>query len=387
MEVNKINRQIHKTAGGSYILTLPKTWCENAKIDENVQFTIFKTSNGFIITQESSPNKSPLSFKIDLDHLEFPYNIEYLKQILIAGYIAGYQSIVLSTKSEKKINHHYQIAVDWFKKRTSWSSQTKKGSEIILFNLDSDAQGNPVENDIKMMHLVVRRFLSEIFVAIKKKDAEGFQLSLEELQLRDDDIDREYQLIFRNTSTLLSSDFISDFAHSNEIEDAPSLMLQNYLVSRSLEKVSDYVVKLSPNILDIIKFINANPSESVEELHKSLINLLDDSLEIIDASVDAYFLTYSIKKSNQKPRYAQEAALRRSHKVCEKIRLYQNSCDSLIKSNNRFFENDRNVINFENILLNLVLSIHYLKAIGDLSADISKATINKVITGERESDR
>jgi len=213
--------------GSSLSLVLPKSWCDIEKITNKTQLRLIPHQHTLSIVR-SDFKSAPLEFEVDLDNLEFKTE-NYLKQIYVGVYISGYSIITFKTKYEK-IDNKFLKAIEWGRNHSGFTQKkmpdsTKESNKISIAFIDpSPRELNPIKN----MHENINRMVDNLCKALRKNDGESLKQICEK---EDDDIDLNHRFMVRLTSQTLNNNLF----HLKE--NSPSLMMQHYLVSRSLEKL------------------------------------------------------------------------------------------------------------------------------------------------------
>jgi phosphate uptake regulator len=328
----------------SLSITLPKRWCIEQKVTNGDALSIIEKNNSLVITKdELSPAHHP--FPIYIDNLE-EQSKEYLEQILVGAYISGFNEIILKTEKDD-FEHYVKEISSWFTQHTEGPKLTEKSKKIIRF-VDNTPHSTEIDKtEIKSMCATIITMLSDVREALSSKDV--LLLNGESGVInRDSDLDQLHWLMHRKASQVL----IYSVASST---DFSFFMMQNYIISRSLERIGDNAVKMSTHIIALYKIPKCSISQSTIEAINTAIFMSED---ILKGMIDAYLLTDS------------QEILRKTREEYKKMSLLNDLCDKA-----------KCEINSEEKVKILQLSsiVESIQNINEAIGEISITTVNTVI--------
>lgn len=344
-------RSALRTGGGSFVVTLPKKWCNlmELKAEDFLLINLFR--NSLIITKVMDHKKS--NFEIDIDNLEFPNDDEYLKQIIVGAYVVGYHTITLRTK-RPPIDKSIVNTTKWFIRRAKGPKIVELDDKKIVIQ-DFLHTEVPIEKVIESMMVVLKAMILDTCDALITKNLNAIEGD-EGVIHSDDELDSDHWLLYRQTSQSLIN-----IIPSTKMEYSRSSMMQRYLVSQALEKAGDYSIRIAQQVAIIIKSNAKVPDESQLESIRDAANI---SLNLLENGIEAY----NMKEARK--------ALVMTHEILNKLSDLDDFCNSILEK----------VIMHEEVKIAVPLSsiIDSIYNIGKLSTDISMATINMIIKEELE---
>ena len=233
-------RKVQVTGGSSYVITLPKEWIKENKIEKNHPLGIITQPEGsLLITSNTEGEKQTLQKVFNVDNIN---DSTYLFRLLIGAYIMGYTSIEVCSKN--KLEAFVRDCVMEF-------TQTVIGPEIIeetnrsiiIKDLLNPAE-MPFDNSIKRMHILVRTMHEDVILALNTKD-----LSLiDDVISRDKDVDRLQWLIARQ-SNIVMKDIVLSKKWNVSKEEATFY----FMMSRIIERVGDHAVRIAKIVPTLIE--------------------------------------------------------------------------------------------------------------------------------------
>jgi phosphate uptake regulator len=331
-------RRVQMTGGSSYIITLPKEWIKQLKIQKNDQVGLITQSDGTLLVTP----------KIDREHIqktkEFDVsnitNQNFLLRRLIGSYIAGYNSIIL--KSKTRMSPQVKMTVRKFTQTTIGQEIVEETDTQILIKDILNPAEMPFDRTIKRMHIIVKGMHEDIMTAIQRNDNK----LAEDVLLRDNEIDRLHWLVARQHNIILQN---VSFAEKMGI--TIELATTSFLISRIIERIGDHVIRIAQNALNITdKKIEDQIIEKLEIASQS-------SLDIFNNSITS-FLRRDVETANETIELVKK--LEPKLKEINKLALKQKG---------------------EHVI-SLGYVVESIRRIGEYSADISENVINHLVGKE-----
>jgi phosphate uptake regulator len=328
-------RRVQMTGGSSYIITLPKEWIKKLNIKKNDQVGLITQSDGTLLVTP----------KIDRDFVqkikEFDVSDvtdqDFLLRRLIGAYISGFNSIIL--KSNKRMSPQVKLTVRKFTQTTIGQEIVEETDTQILVKDILNPAEMPFDRTIKRMHIIVKGMHEDIMIAIQRNDKK----LAEDVQLRDNEIDRLHWLVARQHNIILQN---VSFAEKMGI--TIELASTSFLISRIIERIGDHVIRIAQNALNI------TDSKIPEKINEKLENASQTSLDIFNKSI-ASFLRRDVKTANE------------TIELIKKLEIK-------LKEINKLALNQKG----EHVI-SLGYIVESIRRIGEYSADISENVINHVI--------
>jgi len=272
-------RRVQMTGGSSYVLTLPKNWVESLEIKKNDPLGILIQQDGtLLITKNTSGDQAQLVKNLEIDEGIDP---AFLLRLLIGIYIAGYTLINISTKDRmtgtirKKLREFTNMVIGpEFVEETDHSVRIKD----LLNPMEM-----PIQNSLKRMFLIVKEMHSDAISAMINRN----NSLLSDVIDRDNDVDRLFWLIARQTNMILNNIHLS-----RKMNISLSELLPQFQVARIIERVGDHSVRIAKNAQKI------HQEDVSDEVHTQIRLASEGAMRIFERSIEAFF-SHDIKKANK----------------------------------------------------------------------------------------
>jgi phosphate uptake regulator len=263
-------RSLQMTGRSSYILTLPKEWINTSKLHKNDKIGIITQPDGTLlitskIYREQTRREKHINVNDKIDQT-------YLFRQLIGAYISGYSSIKLESSTILSVSVR-NIVNKFIQTTVGQEVMEETGNSITLKDLLNPVE-MPFDNTIKRMQIVVEGMQKDVMQALITKD----KLLLEDVILRDDILDRlnwliarQYNIISRNTSL------------AKKMKITTGRSSTSFLISRTIERIGDHIVRLANNILNLIDV------EMDNKIVDNINSASDVALDIFRKSIASFF--------------------------------------------------------------------------------------------------
>jgi phosphate uptake regulator len=328
-------RRVQMTGGSSYIITLPKEWIKQLNIKKNDQVGLITQSDGtLLVTPKIDRDLVKKIKEFDVSNIT---DQDFLLRRLIGAYISGFNSIIL--KSNKRMSPKVKLTVRKFTQTTIGQEIVEETDTQILVKDILNPAEMPFDRTIKRMHIIVKDMHEDIMIAIQRNDKK----LAEDVQLRDNEIDRLHWLIARQHNIILQN---VSFAEKMGI--TIELASTSFLISRIIERIGDHVIRISQNALNITG--NKIPEKVTEKLE----NASQTSLDIFNKSITS-FLRRDVETANE------------TIELIKKLEIK-------LKEINKLALNQKG-----EYVISLGYIVESIRRIGEYSADISENVINHVM--------
>ncbi|MHA1264005.1 MAG: PhoU domain-containing protein [Candidatus Helarchaeota archaeon] len=331
-------RKVQITGGGSsYIITLPKKWVEEHKIEKNDPIGILIQSDGtLLITTKKIGDQSRRTKEIDVTNIT---DQKYLFRLLIGAYIMGYS--IIEIKSANEIDSSLRECISNFTLATigpEIMDETIKS--ITIKNLINPTE-MPFPNTLNRMYLLTKSMHID---AIKALEVEDTAMAFE-VANRDSKVDRLHWLIARQANLVMQDTILS-----KEMLVTPEQANYYFVISRIIERIGDHAVKIAENVPIIIeKGLN-------KEIVKKIVNASNLALSIFTNSINAW-TSQNIKKANE---------------TINSISRLVEDCEAI--------HNDAIQLKGEPTIA-VSYIIESIRRTGEYAVDISEVTINFLVNG------
>lgn len=328
-------RKVQVTGGSSFVITLPKEWAEKQKVKKNDPLGLVIQPDGtLLVTKEIAERPLQREKRFDATNLD---DQRFLFRLLIAAYITGYTSIVVSAKN--RLSSPARVAVRDFSQMTIGPEVVEETeTSIVLKDLLNPAE-MPLENTLRRMYVVVRNMHAD---AMNVLGSGNGGLSAD-VVARDNDVDRLHWLVARQTYMSLRDPGIA-----RRMEGDPSRVVKIYVISRIIERIGDHAVRLAENAQKV-------PAGAVSDELLGAFRKADNlALSLFDRSIHSFFT----------------ADIRGSHENIEKTRELVAVCREI---------EDRLISLPQDIAVALSDIAESIRRSGEYSGDISENVINLLV--------
>lgn len=272
-------RRVQMTGGSSFVITLPKNWIESLQVKKNDPLGIMIQPDGtLMVTKNITGDQIQRIKEIPVDHHTEP---DYFLRLLIGSYIAGYNAIRIVTKD--RIPGQIRIKIREFSSMVIGPECVEETDQSILLKDLLNPLEMPFENSLKRMFVIVKGMHHDAIEALLHDDHE----LAEDVIDRDNDVDRLFWLIARQTNMIMQNIHLS-----RKMNTSVSQMLPHYLVGRIMERVGDHSVRMAHNAAKI-------PSADLgEDLSSRILKASNDAIKVFEESIQAFFV-HDSKKANR----------------------------------------------------------------------------------------
>jgi len=331
-------RKVQSTGGSSFAITLPKDWIKSNKIIKNDSLGLINKSDGSLLITTKMMDKKIQKFnKIDVDEQT---STSLLLRQLIGSYIAGYNSIIIKSKTRMPLK--VRSSIRKFTQITIGQEVVEESDKTIVIKDLLKPAEMPFNSTIKRMHLIVKSMHEDSMKALET----GNKKIVEEIMQRDNDVDRLHLLVARQYNMMLQNVTLVE-----KMDLSISIVSTYFLISRIIERMGDHVVKIAQNVQNLT---DEKLDKKIKEKIQSANNI---ALEIFNKSVGSFFRK-DVISSNKNIESVQEL-----ESLCEEI-------NSLVTGQNGL----------------TAISIGYItesiRRIGEYAEDISETAINYMVGEE-----
>ena len=258
------------TGGSSYVITLPKDWVKSNNIVKNDPVGIISKSDGsLVITTEMTEKKIQ---RIKEFNVNEKTNDAFLLRQLIGAYIAGYNSIKI--KSTTKIPLKVRSSVRTFTQITIGQEVVEESDKTIVIKDLLKPAEMPFNSTIKRMHLMVKSMHED---AIKTLES-GNKKIIEEIMLKENDVDRLHWLVARQYNMMLQ-----DIDLAEKMNITLNMASTYFFISRIIERMGDHVVRIAKNVQKI------TGDKLDKKIKDKIQNASDIALNIFNKSIGSFF--------------------------------------------------------------------------------------------------
>jgi len=327
-------RRVQMTGGSSYVITLPKDWVEAAHIKKNDPLGIIVQPDGTLLITKNTTGDQIQRIK----NLEIETGIDpdFFLRLLIGIYIAGYSAIHVTTKD--RMTGTIRMKLREFSNMVIGPEFIEETDSSVLIKDLLNPLEMPIQNSLKRMFVIVKGMHID---AIDGFIAHDSDLLVDVIE-RDNDVDRLFWLIARQTNMIMHNVHLSRKMNVNVSE-----MLPHFQVARIIERVGDHSVRIAKNAHKI------QDDDIPQGIHDHIRTVSIGALNTFEKSVESFF-THDLKKANKTIEYMYQLEETFSRINTELLTLpaslavpVRNITDSIRRSGEYSADIAENVINYE----------------------------------------
>jgi phosphate uptake regulator len=220
-------RNIQKTGGSSFTITLPKSWVVQNKLEHSGVVEIHTRNSVQLVIQPNQLVHNHAS-NLAIDYLS---DIHIIRE-LIGMYISGADEIVVTARS---ISYEQRSIIRTTSfKLIGFELFEESSSRIVLKNVANPTITAP--EYLKKMYAIINSMFSDIVRTVETSD----RRLAKDIIDRDVEVDRIHLVILRQFNSKLNT-MVSD-----KPNDLPIVELQFYeLAALRLERIADHIVRIA----------------------------------------------------------------------------------------------------------------------------------------------
>lgn len=261
-------RRIQITGGSSFMVTLPKDWADSVGLKKNDTVSLTPQSDGSLSIRvgnsESSEKRSAITIEVDAST-----DTEFLYRKLIGAYIAGHDSIILTSKEDIP-GFIAEVASSFTQTSIGLEIMDESERSIVIKDLMYPGEIKPSKS-VERMKVLTRNMINDVITSAEK----GTVGTLTSMNDRDREVDRINWLISRQMNM-----HMTDLTLSSKTEMTLCEITSCNLVSRCIERIGDHAVILSKHAIKAL--------EEDSEIDSSIIAIGKEILQLFISSVDTW---------------------------------------------------------------------------------------------------
>ncbi|MDR3102087.1 MAG: phosphate uptake regulator PhoU [Methanocalculaceae archaeon] len=232
-------RKVQVTGGSSFVISLPKDWIRQQKIEKNDPIGVITLGNGTLLLTPNLAYDS--SIRVKVFFLKDYSDPEMLFRALIGAYIAGFTTIRVA--SAGRIPPKVRQVVRKFTQMTIGQEVAEESDNSIILKDILNPVEMPFETTIRRMYMIVKAMHEDALYALEQ----GRRELAEDVAARDVDVGRLYWLIHRQSSLVTAN-----FALSAKMDVDTAKAMMYYQIARILERMGDHAVAISDAVIALI---------------------------------------------------------------------------------------------------------------------------------------
>ncbi|HJK02540.1 MAG TPA: phosphate uptake regulator PhoU [Methanocorpusculum sp.] len=333
-------RKVQVTGGASYVISLPKRWIRQQKIEKNDPVGVIARADGTLLLTPNLMYDNTIRIK-EFSLKDYPVP-DMLLRSLIGAYISGFTTIRVT--SAGRIPPKVRQVVRKFTQMTVGQEVAEESDNSIVLKDILNPSELPFENSIRRMYVIVKTMHEDALYALEQRRRE----LAEDISARDTDVDRLHWLVHRQFSLVIANP-----ALARRMEIGPSKAATYYQISQIIERVGDHAVAISEAALVMIEMqVEQTVVTRMIKAGEAAINIFNRSIRAIYADSIPEMNAIIEAAEKLRPEYLTLSTLTQKMKVKEAVALTKVA--------------------------------NSLQKIGEYSSDIAEILINQMISLERK---
>jgi phosphate uptake regulator len=278
--MNPETRKVQITGGSTYIISLPKDWAENSKIEKGDSLTLWPRADGHLIVEPRTVSKKKAE-EIMLSE-ESP---THLLRRLIGLYMAGHRQMKLKTKD--RMSQKTRKAIRELTKRAVGTEIIEESGDFVLVQDFLEPSDLPLDKTVRRMFTMASSMFKDSILSVMDTNVD----LAKDVQLRDDEVDRLYWLVSKQFNMVLNDPILASKM------DLTSPECLNYrAVARTIERIADHACKIAANSTELkkadiaprtLKLVDDYSSFSADLFEKSMKSFYGKSLKLANETMDS----------------------------------------------------------------------------------------------------
>ncbi|MEM2273435.1 MAG: PhoU domain-containing protein [Candidatus Bathyarchaeia archaeon] len=321
-------RKVQMTRSGTFFITLPKDWAIRNRIHRgSIVVNLITPDDKIIIDPKYTAEPVPREATIKVG--------PHLSRDIISKYLLGYDIITIESK-DRITPEQREIVKQTSSQLVGLEITEEDQSKIVMQCLLEPTALSP-ERILRREHLISSSMCKDSLIALLERDVHLARNVI----ARDNEVDRLYFLLVRVLRTIIQNPSLSEKLNIYPIDCLDYRLVASFveLVADQSSQIAKYAIKFKD-----LK-INNDISRTLSSLHKSILEIFNDSVES--------FISHNVSRA---------ASIRDKE---PEIRELINKIESLA-----------NTLPFERAQ-DLVIILSLLNRIYDYSVDISDLTTSK----------
>jgi phosphate uptake regulator len=259
-------RRVQRAGSGSFLVTLPKTWVEQNRIDKNTIITMVSNADGSLtLVPEGSRRIVDESIEIDLSKQELSP-----QDVLLGSYLLGYNTVTF--KVEKEFSTAEISEIRKTVRRLPGAEISEETSNQMEVRVLLDPEMVTPEKLIRRQSSLTGNMIVDCVKALLKWDRELAERIVE----RDEEVDRQYFILVRIIRSALRN------------PELPAKMGMDYLKLMDLRMLVKYVEDSADQCVYICREIARARESPPEEFLTGLSNLGEVLGELHSKAVELF---------------------------------------------------------------------------------------------------
>jgi len=258
-------RRVLKAGSGSFLVTLPKTWVRQSKVDTVMTLTMISNKDGSLtIIPEGGGGLVEEAVKIDLSRRELKP-----QHALLGSYLLGYNTIIIRSTEEFSTAEISEVRRTV--RRLPGAEISEETSNQIEVRVLLDPEMITPEKLVRRQSALAASMISDCVKALVKMDRELAERVIE----RDEEVDRQYFILVRVIRSALRNPELPAKMGMDFLNLMDLRMLVKYVEDSADQcvQISREVVKMHGRTRRISLSGLSNVGETLSEMHSRAIEL------------------------------------------------------------------------------------------------------------------
>lgn len=260
-------RKVLKAGSGSFLMTLPKTWVKQNRIDANMTLTIIGNKDGSLtIRPEGDGRLVEEDVRINLDHRELKP-----QQFLLGGYLLGYNTIVI--RSIEGFSTAEISDVRKMVRRLPGAEISEETSNQIEVRVLLDPEMITPGKLVRRQSALTSSMITDCIKALVKMDKELAEGVIE----RDEEVDRQYFILVRVIRSALRNPELPAKMGMDFLNLMDLRMLIKYVEDSADQcvQISREVVMMCEGAMEMNLGELSSMGETLSEMHYEAVELFN----------------------------------------------------------------------------------------------------------------
>ncbi|MEM2940688.1 MAG: phosphate uptake regulator PhoU [Thermoproteota archaeon] len=291
-------RRVQKAGSGSFLVTLPKSWVKQIRMDENMTLTMVSNRDGSLtIMPEGGGKLIEEIAEIDLSRQELKP-----QDVLLGSYLLGYNTVVIKAETEFSTSEVSEVRK--IVRRLPGAEISEETASQIEVRVLLDPEMITPEKLVRRQSALTASMISDCVKALLKWDAELAERVVE----RDEEVDRQYFMLVRVIRSALRNPELPAKMGMDFLKLMDLRMLVKYVEDSADQcvRISREVVKMHSKARRISLTGLGSMGETLSDIHSKAVELFNSFnpsvlREIIEkhAEVEERLLSFEEKQNHK----------------------------------------------------------------------------------------
>lgn len=268
---NEQTRKLQITGGSTYIISLPKNWINQNKLEKGNSLLIRQEENGSLTVLLPEIGKSE-NIEEALIKASPQDDIEAMKRKTVAVYLLGYTIIHIKAKDKQKILSTQRNAIKTFARNMLVGTEivTDTSTDLTLQVLLSYPELS-VPSALRRMSIITSSMHKDAINALKNLD---YQLA-KDIRATDYEVNRFHLYIIRQLKMAIRNPRIITEIGLLKPQDC----LGYRLITKMVERAADHATNIAKNVQVLKKQLNKEFLQNIQEMSNMSISSFETSIE------------------------------------------------------------------------------------------------------------